>query len=171
MLNQVWNRFQRVCSWPGKCFMITKEVNVFQKMQKCKTCIGKVWGVGPPWYECRGVAGCHSASKSAKRHSISAKWHSSCAKWDASPLSNIHAIPCNFVFSDNFFKISWHSKIFLVKLRHSDMSNSLVFKKSSLASLFSKIDQIKFFLRLMNSCSKLGAFAHVSFIFNQKKNK
>ena len=43
--------------------MITNEVKNFQKkakMRKCETRIGKVYEVGPPWHEHRGMARCHS---------------------------------------------------------------------------------------------------------------
>ena len=80
--------------------------------------------------------------------------------------------PCKFhviLCSRTFFlgSINVQKDFFLVKLRHSDVSDSPIFKKSSLASLFSKIDQIKFFSRLVNSCSKLREFAYGSFIFKK----
>ena len=104
--------------------------------------------------------------------SKSVEWHSSRAKWHTAPPSYIHAIPCNFALSDIFLRLINIQKknsffFFGVKLRHSNVSNSPIFKKSSLISLFSKIDQIKFFLGLMDLCSKLGAFAHASFIFKK----
>ena len=51
------------------------------------------------------------------------------------------------------------------------MSNSLVFKNHHLHPCSKKLIKSSFFLRLMDLCSKLGAFAHASFIFKELKNK
>ena len=78
------------------------------------------------------------------------------------------------MLSDIFFKdcLTFKKIFFLgVKLRHSDMSNSLAFKNHHLHHYFQKLIKSSFFLRLMVLCSKLGAFAHASFIFKELKNK
>ena len=92
----------------------------------------------------------NSHFKSAERHSKSAKWHSSYAKWHAAPPLYIRAIPCNFAFSNNFFKDRLTLiKIFFfwVKLRHSDVSNSLVFKNHHLHHCFQKLIKSSFFFK------------------------
>ena len=71
-------------------------------------------------------------SKSVDRHSKSAEWHSSRTKWHVGPPSYIHAIPCSRNFFLRLINIQ-KDFLFLIKLRHSNVSNSLVFKKSSLA--------------------------------------
>ena len=84
-------------------------------------------------------------------------------------LIQLHAILCSQAF---FFKdCLTFKKIFFfgVKLRHSDMSNSLAFKNHHLHHYFQKLIKSSFFLRLMVLCSKLGAFAHGSFIFKKEK--
>ena len=77
--------------------MITNEVNVFTKHENTKHA----------WEKCEKSAhhGVRTAVwPNAIQHSKSVEWHSSCAKWHVAPLSNIHAILCDFVFSDIFFK-------------------------------------------------------------------
>ena len=109
--------------------------------------------------------------QSAKRRSKSAEWHFSCAKWHAMPPSYFHAIPCNFAFSNIFLGSFNTQKDFFFRSNWGILMCHLIcFQKSSLASLFSKTGQIEVFFfspRLMNSCSKLGAFAHVLFIFKR----
>ena len=84
-------------------------------------------------------------SRSAEQYSKSAEWHSLVSKWHAALRSYIHAIPCSFMFSCHFLRsFDTQKDFFIIKLRHSDKSNTLVFKKSSPASLFSKSDQLKF---------------------------
>ena len=91
--------------------MITNEVNVFKKFENAKRALGDHeesahHGVSVMvWLS--AIQHSRSAernSKSAKQHSKIAKWHSSVAKWHAAPQSYTHAIPCNFMFSCNFFK-------------------------------------------------------------------
>ena len=113
-------------------------------------------------------------STGAIRHSKSAEWHSSYAKWHPARPSYTHAIPCNFAFLD-FFLGPFNTQIFFfffkVKLGHSNMPNSFVLKNHRFHHCFQKLIKSRFFPRLMNSCSKLGALAHVSFIFKRKRKK
>ena len=108
----------------------------------------------------------------AIQHSKSVEWHFSCAKWHVAPLSNIHAILCDFVFSDIFFKDQLTFKKILFFSFGSNEGilmclTHLFSRNHHLHHCFQKLIKSSF-LRLMNSCSKLGAFAHGSFIL--KKN-
>ena len=134
--------------------------------------MGKAWGVNPPWHECRDMARCIWHFQGAEWHSKIAKWHSSCAMWHPLQPLHIYAISSNFVLLDIFLRLLNIQKVFfffLAKLRHFDVSNSLVFKNHHLHHCFQKLIKSSFFLRLMVLCSKLGAFAHGSFIFKKEK--
>ena len=80
--------------------------------------------------------------------------------------------PCNFAFSYIFFQDNLTlKKMSLVKLGHFDVPNSLIFKNHRFHHCFQKLIKSRIFPRLMNSYSKLGAFAHRSLTFKKKKKK
>ena len=128
--NQVWNRFQRVCSWLGECFMIINEVNFFQKTQKCKTRIGKAWGVGPPRCERHGMVKCHLTIQKCRMALLMCHVAPTLAIAHLCSSMQFRALE---LFLKDFLTFK---KIFLVKLRHSDISNSLVFKNHHLHHCF-----------------------------------
>ena len=112
-------------------------------------------------------------SVTTEQHSKSAEWHSSCAMWHPLQPLHIYAISSNFVLLDIFLRLLNIQKVFffffLAKLRHFDVSNSLVFKNHHLHHCFQKLIKSSFFLRLIDLCSKLEAFTHASFIFKELK--